>query len=119
MSRKVPEWKGKTHDSQIPARVKIRVFEGASGRCQSCGTRIGGGHLPAFDHIVSLVNGGENREGNLQLLCSPCHGTKTKIDVAEKSKLYQKKVKAIGIRRKRRTIPGRRFDGTPVPSKWK
>ena len=119
MSRKVPEWKGATHDSQIPPRVKVRLFERFHGRCNHCGTRIVGGRLPAYDHITPLIGGGENRESNLQLLCSPCHGTKTKIDVAEKSKLYHKKVKAIGIRRKRRTIPGRRFDGTPVPSKWK
>lgn len=119
MSRELPEWMGATHDTQIPPRVKVRLFERVHGRCNHCGIAIVGGVLPAYDHIVAIISGGENRESNLQLLCSPCHGLKTKIDVAEKSKLYHKKVKAIGIRRKRRTIPGRLFDGTPVPSKWR
>jgi 5-methylcytosine-specific restriction enzyme A len=73
----------------------------------------------AYDHVKAIANGGENRETNLQLLCTPCHLLKTKIDVAEKSQVYHKKLKHLGIRRKKRTIPGRKFDGTPVPAKWK
>ena len=119
MSRQVPPWEGKTDDTPIPARVKIRIFERAGGRCARCTLVICGSLLPAFDHMVALVNGGGNRESNIELLCTPCHGLKTKIDVAEKSQMYHKRVKAIGLKPKRRTIGGRKFDGTPIPPKWR
>lgn len=119
MARSTVEWRGKTDDQAIPPRVKIRVFDKAEGRCSHCTLLIHGSLLPAYDHIVALVNGGENRESNLTLLCVPCHKVKTKIDVAEKSQVYYKRKKAIGIRRKRKTIPGRRFNGEPRPSRWK
>lgn len=119
MSRKVPEWIGKTDDQEIPLRVKVRVVELYKGMCAACGLSIRGKLLPAFDHKLALINGGNHRESNLQLLCTPCHGVKTKIDVAEKSQMYYKRVKAIGIKRRRRTIPGRKFNGQPIPPKWR
>lgn len=119
MSRKVPEWIGKNDNQTIPPRVKVRLFEGAKGICGVCTLEIRGTLLPAYDHIIALANGGEHRESNLQLLCEPCHKVKTKIDVAEKSQVYHKRKKAIGIRKKRKTIPGRRFNGEPRPSRWR
>ncbi len=119
MSRSLPEWIGKTDDEIAPPRVKVKVFERFDGRCASCGLSIRGKLRPAYDHQRALINGGENREANLQLLCEPCHKLKTKSDVAEKSQMYHKRLKAVGIKRKRRTIGGRKFDGTPVPPKWK
>lgn len=117
--RQLPEWKGKSDDEAIPPRVKVRTFERFKGKCADCTLVICGKLLPAYDHIVPLVAGGSNRESNLQLLCVPCHLVKTKVDVAEKSQMYHKRVKAVGIKRKRWSIGGRKFDGTPVPPKWK
>ncbi len=112
MSRSVPEWWGKTDDSPIPPRVKLRIFEKALGRCNGCGNRIYAGTIPAYDHIIALVNGGQNRESNLQLLCSLCHQIKTGADVAEKSLVYRKKAKHLGIKLKQsRPIPGSRASG--------
>lgn len=79
-----------------------------------CTLRIVGGVLPAYDHVVALINGGENRESNLELLCIPCHLVKTKADVKEKSVVYHKKAKNIGIKLKQ----GRPFSGSRR-SKWK
>lgn len=118
--RSLEPWVGKTDDEPIPARVKLRVFDRCSGRCAHCTNRIGGGLSPHYDHIVALANGGSNNEGNLQVLCRPCHLLKTKGDVAEKSRIYYKRLKAVGISKKRkRTIPGRKFNGDPIPSRWK
>lgn len=117
--RQVPEWIGKTDDAPIPAKVKIRVFERDGGRCAICTLQIRGKLRPEYDHKQALSNGGGHRETNLQLLCVRCHKDKTKLDVAEKSQMYHKRVKAVGIKRKRWTIGGRKFDGTPVPPKWK
>lgn len=119
MSRQVPEWIGKTDDTPIPARVKLRVFETAGGQCTNCSLRVGGKLLPFYDHVWAICNGGPNRETNLQLICSECHKLKTKKDVAEKSQVYHKRVKALGIKKRRRTIGGKRFDGTPIHPKWK
>jgi|SRR5882724_1783358 len=114
MTRQVPEWQGKTDDEAIPARVKLRVYDLYNGNCAICTLKV---LCAAYDHAVAIVNGGQHRESNLQLLCMRCHKDKTKVDVAEKSQMYHKRVKAVGIKRKGRTIPGRKFDGTPVPAK--
>jgi 5-methylcytosine-specific restriction enzyme A len=112
VSRELPEWIGATDDQAIPPRVKLRIFEKALGRCKGCGLTIRAGTVPAYDHIIALVNGGENRERNIQLLCQPCHAPKTKADVAKKSLVYRKKAKHLGIRlRKSRPIPGSKASG--------
>lgn len=117
--REVSEWIGKNDDTPIPARVKLRVFEEYNGNCTKCLAKIVGKLVPQYDHAVALINGGHNRESNIQLICSECHKLKTKLDVAEKSIVYHKRIKAVGIKRKKRSMPGRRFDGTPIPPKWK
>jgi 5-methylcytosine-specific restriction protein A len=120
VSRSVKEWQGKTDDEAIPPRVKLRVYTKAEGRCAICDRKIGGSVRPAYDHIQALINGANNnRESNLQLLCvSPCHQEKTGADQAIKSKTARVKGKHIGATGPRRTIPGRKFDGTPIPAKW-
>jgi len=35
-----------------------------------------------LDHIISRDNGGKNSVGNLQVLCTTCHGDKTRLDNA-------------------------------------
>ena len=39
-----------------------------------------------LDHIVALVNGGDNEEENLQGLCAPCHVDKTARDLGQRVK---------------------------------
>jgi 5-methylcytosine-specific restriction protein A len=115
MTRSVPEWIGKTDDSAIPVRVKLRVHANAEGRCAKCGVEAAVGQ---YDHAISLILGGENRESNLQFLCTPCHKAKTKLDVKLKAKVARVRARHLGVKRRRRTIPGRKFDGTPIPARW-
>ena len=98
MTRKTDEWIASHDDQAIPARVRVRTFDKHGGRCAVCTLSIRGGLLPAYDHIVALINGGEHRESNLQLLCVPCHAIKTKADVAEKSVTARKRAKHLGIK---------------------
>lgn len=119
--RSVDEWIGATDDTAIPPRVKIRVFDRFNGCCAKCGLPIVGKLRPAFDHIIALVNGGANKESNIQLLCSECHGGKTRADVQIKAKTYKKRLSHLGLKNKHK-IPGskgsglrRRMDG----SVWK
>ena len=86
MSRSLPEWIGKTPDSAIPPRVKLRVWERCEGKCALTGRKLRPGDAYEFDHILALANGGEHREANLQLVCSAAHKEKTRSDVALKSK---------------------------------
>lgn len=79
-----------------------------------CTLAIRGKLAPAYDHVQALINGGSHREGNLQLLCVPCHAIKTKEDVAEKSNVYRKRLKAQGQKKPRTIRSWRRFDGTIV-----
>jgi 5-methylcytosine-specific restriction endonuclease McrA len=117
--REVPEWIGKDHDSQIPPRVRLRVFDRCGGICHLSKRKIGAGEPWQLDHVVALVNGGEHRESNLAPVLIDKHKAKTKLDVAEKSKIYHKRIKSIGVKSRKRTIGGRRFDGTPIPPKWR
>jgi 5-methylcytosine-specific restriction protein A len=111
MTRSVPEWRGKTDDTAIPDRVKLRVHAKAEGRCAKCCTETLSGQ---YDHAISLVLGGENRESNLQFLCVPCHKAKTKLDVKLKAKVARVRKRHLGIKKPRTIRAWRRFDGTPV-----
>lgn len=110
MSRTVKEWIAKNDDEKIPTRVQDRIYSRCDGRCCECGVRVVGKIRPAFDHIRALINGGQHRESNLQLLCKqPCHAEKTKRDVAEKSVSYRKRVKHLGFNIPRKKIKSRGF----------
>ena len=109
MSRVLPEWIADHDDQAIPARVRVRTFDKYGGKCAVCTLPIVGRLRPAYDHIIALVNGGQHREANLQLLCVPCHAGKTKSDVAEKSRIYRKRAKHIGAFAPKRKIQSAGF----------
>lgn len=117
MTRSVAEWIAKSDDAPVPDRVRLRVFFRADGRCQKCTRAIASGETWGCDHIVALANGGSNRESNLQCLCRWCHSKKTAIDVGLKSKTYSRSKKHHGIKKRKRTIAGRKFNGDPIPSR--
>jgi 5-methylcytosine-specific restriction protein A len=112
--RSVPEWVGRTDDSPVPNRVRLRVWERCGGRCGACRRELVAGDRWDCDHIVALALGGDHREGNLQALCSWCHKRKTRDDVAIKAYRYRHRLAKAGIkRRKYRPMPGSK--GSP----WK
>ena len=111
MSRTVPEWIGKTDDAAIPARVKLRIYDSAKGRCVVC-TNTSDAY--ECDHVIPLILGGEHRESNLQLLCKPCHKLKTKLDVKLKAKVARVRKRHLGLKKPRTIRAWRKFDGTPV-----
>lgn len=95
-SRTVPEWVGKTPDTAAPARVRLRVFEAHRGVCYLTGRKIMPGDAWDLDHVVALINGGENRESNLAPALRQAHRAKTADDVRTKSKTYRMRAKHIG-----------------------
>lgn len=115
-ARSVPEWIGKTPDTAAPQRVRIRCFERAEGRCHICGVKIQVGEKWQLDHIQALIEGGENREGNLAPAHDKCHKPKTRQEVARKSKVARMKAKHIGAVEKRPWSPNlkKKIDGSVV-----
>ena len=114
MSRSVPEWTGKTDDSRPPPHVRLRIFETHGGRCHFSGRRIMPGDNWDCDHVKALINGGENRESNLApILRGKPHKEKTAADVAEKSTVYRKKAKHLGLNTPRQKIKSRGFPKAP------
>ena len=109
MPRSTDEWVGASADTVIPSRVKLRVFHDFGGRCAMCTTKLLNWHC---DHVVALINGGQNREGNLQPLCNSCHAGNTVIDVKTKAKIYAITKRHLGIKKETgRPMPGTKRSG--------
>lgn len=115
--RQTEEWIATNDDQTIPARVKVRVFEKYNGTCYLSGIKIMPGDKWECEHIIALSNGGEHRESNLAPAFAVPHKEKTKSDMKIKAKIARVRKRHLGIKKKGWTIPGRRFDGTPIPSK--
>lgn len=99
MSREVPEWIGKTDDSRPPPRVRVRVFEKHGGICYLTSRVIRAGDKWELEHIIAIINGGENRESNLAPALVAPHKIKSAEDMRQKSKNYRVRAKHLGIRK--------------------
>lgn len=110
MPRSVPEWIGKSADSAVPPRVRLRVFLRYEGRCQcGCNRMIRPGEAWECEDTIALINGGERRESNLKPWLKGHQKEKTALDVAAKSMVYRKAAAHLGIKlRKSRPMPGSR-----------
>jgi len=126
MAREVKEWIGKNDDHVPPPRVRDRVFEREHGRCHKCGRTIDaqGGESWTLEHLIALINGGENRERNLACTCSFCLPAKNREDMAIKKKNTRVRYKARGIKparngfaTNRNGLFKRKMDGTVVRRK--
>ena len=105
MTRSVPEWIGKTPDTPVPPRVRLRVFERHGGICHISKRKIMPGEAWDCDHFIALINGGEHRESNLRV--------KTAEDVKEKAVTARKRMMNLGIKQKKKSIQSRGFDKAP------
>jgi len=115
--RQTEEWIATNDDQAIPARVKVRIFEKYEGTCYLSDIKIRPGDKWECEHIIALSNGGEHRESNLAPALADPHKEKTKSDMKIKAKIARVRKRHLGIKKKGWTIPGRKFDGTPIPSK--
>ena len=110
MTRSVPLWIGKTDDSAIPPRVRVRVFERFGGICQLSRRKIMAGEKWELDHIIPLIAGGRHAEDNLQPVLVAPHKLKTRDDVADKAKVARIRAKHLGQWPKGQRIRSRGFE---------
>lgn len=77
--------------------VRLRIYARQNGLC-ACGcTRAMNFERDEIDcdHIVPLIDGGENRESNLQLMLAEHHVEKTKVENSQRSESRRHKAKAF------------------------
>lgn len=98
MTRSVEEWIGATPDTPVPPRVRLRMLEAKKHRCHKCTRKILVGEEWTCEHLIALINGGQNREKNLDVTCCNCLPAKNAADVAEKAMIYRKRAKHLGIK---------------------
>lgn len=98
--RSTDEWIGKNDDSQIPPRVRLRVFTRHGGICHLSGRKIRAADAWDCDHVVALANGGQHRESNLAPALRGKHREKTARDVAEKAKNDRIAKRHLGIKKR-------------------
>ena len=115
MSRALPEWCGKTPDTPVPPRVRLRVFEAYGGKCYLSGRKIMAGDKWEVEHIIAIINGGENRESNLAPALKAPHREKSNADLALKSKTYRQRAKHLGLWPKGPKIQSRGFQKRAQP----
>lgn len=107
--RPVKEWIGKRPESAAPPKVRQRVRDRDGGICRLCSTEIKDIESFELDHIIALINGGENREENLSAVHAHCHKDKTARDVAEKAKVAAMRQKFTGAKRPAGKLQGPGF----------
>lgn len=116
--REVPEWIGKTDDSPVPARVKLRVLDKHDNTCALSGTPFRPGDKIEFDHITPLWLGGENRESNLQPVLEKAHKKKTSTEAKVRKKVNNIRKKHNGLKPKSKAWGNSKYkkklDGTVV-----
>lgn len=98
MARSVPEWFGRTDDTAVPTRVRLRVWDREEGKCHRCRRKIPANDAWIIEHRHAIILGGANAEPNLCLTCSWCKPEKDAEDAAAKSKIASTRAKHLGIR---------------------
>ena len=102
---------------------RLNLFLKRKGACASCYLKIDAGKAWDIDHILPVALGGTNKPENLQILCKPCHQSKTaKNDIPRIAKTKRLKARHLGAHAPSiRPIPGsrsspwkRKMDGSVV-----
>lgn len=120
MARSRPEWIGKSDDTRPPPRIRQRIYDRDNGTCHICKLPIKPGETWHADHVIALIEGGENRESNLQAVSDEAHAGKTKAEARVRAKINRQRLKNAGVKSKKaRPMAGskasrfkRTFDGT-------
>jgi 5-methylcytosine-specific restriction endonuclease McrA len=94
---KLKEWVGKTPEAMPGQTVLLRLYAKQNGICAcGCGQSMNLNRDKVdCDHVIALIDGGENRESNLQLLLNACHKVKTGKEATARSEERRHKARAL------------------------
>jgi 5-methylcytosine-specific restriction endonuclease McrA len=83
-----------------PQTVFDRLWDRQEGKDAITGLPFTASDQVVRDHIVPLIDGGENRESNLQLIALKTHKLKTAREAMERAKVRSVRGKHRGYKRK-------------------
>lgn len=103
MSRSVAEWIGRTDDSKVPPKVRLRIFNRENGVCYLSGVKIVAGQAWELEHKIPLASkpglvSGLHREFNLFPALVAPHKEKTAREATERAKSDRMAMANLGIR---------------------
>lgn len=106
----------------ISTRERTALFLAAGGCCAHCRVKIQPGQRWDLDHARPLELMGADEPSNWQVLCAPCHRTKTADDVSRIRKAQRSQARHLGTKAPSKTpLPfgkrsafKRKLDGTVV-----
>lgn len=104
--------------AEFSKATKLDAWTRSGGRCQGCTAKLFPGNIE-YHHDTECTFGGGNDSGNCIVLCRACHSAITRKRAADIAKSNRVRMAHLGIKRAARTIPGRKFDGTPIPSRMR
>jgi 5-methylcytosine-specific restriction enzyme A len=92
------EWVGETPDTPAPGRVRLRILERQGGRCALTGHKFRPGDKKRLDHLKPVIDGGLNRESNLQWILDVDHKAKTKAEAKVRKSVRKRARSHAGIK---------------------
>ena len=63
---------------------RSRALRRGGFRCVACGVVDKTAKSLEVDHVLPLERGGDHSDGNLQVLCKPCHAVKTRGEAEQR-----------------------------------
>lgn len=120
-----------TRRYEFSKQTKREALRRSEMRCEAIGAVYGLepghrcnaplGHGVQFDHYPApATDPGSDTLDNCVAVCLTCHKFKTRTyDTPMQAKGKRVRDCHFGIKKRRRTIAGRRFNGDPIPSEWR
>lgn len=120
-TKNLKEWVGRTPEAMPGQTVLLRLYAKQNEICAcGCGQVMNLNRDKVdCDHIMALIDGGDNRESNLQLLLHACHKLKTSAEASARSEERRHKAKAFtALRNQPGTLPGARIKYSRARGVW-
>jgi hypothetical protein len=103
----------------VRKKALMRCCRNGVPHCEGCGIEINARTGIIYERDIPAGLGGEPTLENCKVHSKTCADIKTETeDKPRMAKADRVLKKTYGLRRPRRTIPGRKFDGTPIPPRW-
>lgn len=99
---------------------RAELFLQHGGVCHLCDGKILAerGEAWEVEHVEAREISGRDDWDNLRPAHVACHKVKSAADKAVIAKCNRARNKHLGIKPRRRTIAGRKFNGTPIPARY-